>query len=62
MNQILRYFTYYTKLKILFFQEADVADFVIGKAAALRKVGSIYARLISEHAIKVLDKYQIPYE
>ena len=57
-----------TKLKEnpLFFQEADVADLVIGKAAALLliygKVGSIYARLISEHAIKVLDKYQIPYE
>jgi L-lactate utilization protein LutC len=57
-----------TKLKenSTFFEGADVADVVIGKAAALLLVygraQSIYTRLISEHAIEVLDKYQITYE
>ncbi|HPU63190.1 MAG TPA: DUF1893 domain-containing protein [Mobilitalea sp.] len=49
-----------------FFNGADVADEVIGRAAAMLliygKVRSIYTPLISEHAIKVLDEYQIHYE
>lgn len=43
-----------------------MADIVIGKAAAMLliygKVHKIYTRLISEHAIAILDKYHITYE
>lgn len=49
-----------------FFEGADVADVVIGRAAAMLliygKVRSIFTPLISEHAAEVLDKYQIRYE
>lgn len=49
-----------------FFEGADVADVVIGKAAAMLlifgKARSIYTDLISEHAIEVLNKYNISYE
>lgn len=49
-----------------FFEGADVADVVIGRAAAMLliygKVRSIYTPLISEHAAEILDKYKIRYE
>lgn len=49
-----------------FFNGADVADEVIGRAAAMLliygKVRSIYTPLISDHAINILEKYHIYYE
>lgn len=46
-----------------FFNGADVADVVIGKASALLliygNVGRIYTPLISEHAVNILEKYNI---
>ncbi|TAH72770.1 MAG: DUF1893 domain-containing protein [Anaerolineaceae bacterium] len=49
-----------------FFEGANLADVVIGKAAAMLliygKVGSIYTDLISEHAIEVLKKHLISFE
>lgn len=51
---------------INFFQHAYVADKVIGKAAALLLafcgIKAIYAQIISEHAIKILQKYHIEYD
>lgn len=53
------------KIEEDFFLDAYVADRVIGKAAALLlvkgKVKEIYGELISEHAIKVLEEYSIPF-
>ncbi|MEG0771338.1 MAG: DUF1893 domain-containing protein [Clostridia bacterium] len=44
---------------------ADVADKIIGKAAALLlcryNVKSVFAKIISKPAILVLEKYNIPY-
>ena len=46
-------------------EEAVVADKVIGKAAALLlaygKIQSVYADIISEHAILILEQYHIAY-
>jgi len=46
-----------------FFEGASVADNVIGRAAALLliqgNVKEIYASVISEHAIKILDEFKI---
>ena len=45
---------------------AVVADKVIGKAAALLAAGfqvkALYADLISQRAIEVLDQYSVPYQ
>jgi len=45
--------------------QADVADRVIGKAAAMllakANIKSLYTVVISEHAIPVLEEYNIPY-
>lgn len=49
-----------------FFENAIVADKVIGKAAALLlvlgKAKGIYGNIMSESAIAVLEQYHIPYE
>jgi Domain of unknown function (DUF1893). len=49
-----------------YFEGADVADEVIGKAAALLliygKVRSIYTPVISEHAMEILEKHHIYFE
>lgn len=49
-----------------FFDGADVADVVIGKASAMLliygNVHSIYTPLISDHAIEILNKHKIYYE
>ena len=46
-------------------ESSVVADKVIGKAAALLlaygKIQSVYADIISEHAIQILEQYHIPY-
>ncbi len=48
-----------------FFKGCDVADRVIGKAAAMLlikgKIKKLHAHLISEHAIQILDQYHISY-
>ncbi len=48
-----------------FFKGCDVADRVIGKAAAMLlirgKIKKLHAHLMSEHAIQLLDQYHIPY-
>ncbi|MEG0451838.1 MAG: DUF1893 domain-containing protein [Coprobacillus sp.] len=50
---------------VFFFKDCEVADKVIGKSAAMLLIKSqikhLDAILISEHAIKVLDKYQVSY-
>jgi hypothetical protein len=49
-----------------FLKGAIVADKVIGKAAALLLIAGgikeLYAHIISEHAIKVLNQQNIPYD
>lgn len=51
---------------IMYFSGATILDKVIGKAAAMLLAKSnatkIYALLISDEAIKVLEKEKIPYE
>ena len=48
-----------------FFKEADIADKVIGKSAAMLilygQAKSLHATLISEHACALLDRYGFPY-
>lgn len=55
---------YKTKKNTL--EDSSIADKVIGRAAALILIGSnikeVYADLISENAIDILDKSDIPYE
>ncbi|MEG0592513.1 MAG: DUF1893 domain-containing protein [Coprobacillus sp.] len=49
----------------LFFKDCEIADKVIGKSAAMLLIKSqikhLDTILISEHAIKILDKYHISY-
>ena len=51
------------QLKIHFLNNASVADKVIGKAAALLLIKAgikeLYAGIISEHAVKVLEQNEI---
>ncbi len=49
-----------------FFENAVVADKIIGKAAALllilSNVKAVYGRVMSDSAIEILTKYNVPYE
>lgn len=55
---------YKTKKNTL--EDSSIADKVIGRAAALILIGSnikeVYADLISQNAIEILNKSNIPYE
>lgn len=53
------------KEESLYFKGYYVADKVIGKSAAMllirSQIAGLYAEVLSEHAKKILDEYNIPY-